>query len=91
MKGENMEEVKRIDLIPPRELKTVEIDVEKKIFRVNGEDFGKVVSGFVLNCTEPKDREKDWFKVFLTLKTDIRYSSEYNLDGKMTSEPEAEQ
>ena len=50
MKGDNMEEVKRIDPVPPRELKTVEIDVEKKIFRVNGEDFSKV-TGFKLSCT----------------------------------------
>ena len=80
-----MEEVKKIDLIPPRELKTVEIDVEKKIFRVNGQDFGKDAEGFVLSCKKPRDREKDWFRVFLDVQTDICYQSEYDLDGKMTS------
>ena len=33
----------------PHELRTIEIDVQKKVFRVNGEDFGKGCTGFVLD------------------------------------------
>lgn len=83
-----MEEAKRIDPIPPRELKTVEIDVEKKIFRVNGEDFSKV-TGFDLSCKPSlSDREKDWFKVILSLESNIRYLNEYDINGNLTSENE---
>ncbi len=82
-----MEEVKRIDPIPPRELKTVEIDVEKKIFRVNGEDFSKV-NRFKLSCTSPRDSGKDWFQVLLSLESNIRYLNEYDINGNLTSENE---
>ena len=34
----------------PHELKSVEIDVEKKIFRINGEDFGRGCTGFSISC-----------------------------------------
>ena len=88
MKGDNMEEVKRINPVPPRELKTVEIDVENKIFRVNGEDFSKV-TGFNLSCKpSSSDREKDWFKVILSLESNIRYLNEYDINGNLTSENE---
>lgn len=88
MKGDNMEEVKRIDPVPPRELKTVEIDVENKIFRVNGEDFSKV-TGFNLSCNPSlNDCEKDWFKVILSLESNIRYLNEYDINGNLTSENE---
>lgn len=82
-----MAEVKRIDPIPPRELKTVEIDVEKKIFRVNGEDFSRV-TGFSLMCSEPRKEEKDWFRVILNLESNISYTSEYDISGKETSKEE---
>lgn len=81
-----MEEVKRIAPIPPRELKTVEIDVEKKIFRVNGEDFGKVVEGFTLSCINSMDKEKDWFYVTLKLVDRLTYTNGYDINGNLTSE-----
>lgn len=34
----------------PHELKTIEVDVEKKIFRINGEDFGRGCTGFSITC-----------------------------------------
>lgn len=81
-------EEKRIQPIPPRKLKTVEIDVEKKIFRVNGEDFSKV-TGFNLSCKPAlSDSEKDWFKVILSLESSLKYMSEYNISGNATSQEE---
>lgn len=34
----------------PNELKTIEVDVEKKIFNVNGAPFGKRCTGFRISC-----------------------------------------
>ncbi len=41
-------------LFIPRQLKTIEVDVEKKIYRVNGEDFGKGCSEFSIQCDGPE-------------------------------------
>ena len=43
-----------MSLFIPHKLKTIEVDVEKKIFRVNGEDFGKGCTGFTIYCDGPK-------------------------------------
>lgn len=40
-------------LFGPHELKTLEIDIENKIFKVNGEDFGKGCSEISIYCTPP--------------------------------------
>ncbi|WP_033167679.1 hypothetical protein [Clostridium sp. KNHs205] len=37
-------------LIIPQELKTIEVDVEKKIFKINGKEFGKDCTGFRITC-----------------------------------------
>ena len=42
--------MKQNELIPPMELKTIEVDVEKKIFKVNGKDFGRCATGFMISC-----------------------------------------
>lgn len=34
----------------PHELKTIEVDTEKKVFKINGEDFGKDCAGFTITC-----------------------------------------
>lgn len=37
-------------LIPPMELKNIEVDVEKKIFNVNGKPFGEECTAFSITC-----------------------------------------
>lgn len=74
-----MEEKK---IFVPHELKTIEIDVEKKIFRVNGEDFGKGCTEFSIECNAG---EKDFFKIEMRIGTTIRFLS-YNRNGEKTGE-----
>lgn len=54
----------------PRELKTIEVDTEKKIFRVNGEDFGKGCSYFMISCDAA-----DGYKVRLEVDTKLVFTS----------------
>jgi len=42
------------ELFVPHELKTIEVDVDKKIFRINGKDFGKDCTGFNISCDPGK-------------------------------------
>ena len=35
----------------PHELKTIEVDTEKKIFRIKGEEFCEGCTGFMISCT----------------------------------------
>lgn len=71
----------------PHELKTIEIDVENKIFRINGEDFGSHCAGFNLWCNkETKDPTKDWFNVDMRVDASLRFGAKYDVDGKKTSE-----
>ncbi len=68
----------------PYELKTIEIDVEKKIFRVNGEDFGKDCTGFSLYCsTNYSDAER--YAVRMDINTNIRFRANYDIEGNKTS------
>lgn len=34
----------------PNELKTIEIDAEKRIFKINRTDFGNGTTSFTINC-----------------------------------------
>ena len=54
----------------PHELKTVEIDTEKKIFRINGEDFGKGCTGFTITCCD-----HDCFDIRVEVETTVRFVS----------------
>lgn len=74
----------------PHELKTIEIDVEKKIFRVNGEDFGKRCTGFSIWCDSSKDSGKNWFDVDMDINASLRYIASYDINGKKTSEKAVE-
>ena len=54
----------------PHELKTVEVDTEKRIFRVNGEDFGKGCTGFRIDC-----HRYDEFDIRVEIDTTVRLVS----------------
>lgn len=77
-----MEEKK---IFVPHELKTIEIDVENKIFKVNGEDFGKNCNGFSISCSTG-DRD-NWFNVTMRIDTEVKFAN-YDFCGKMTSNGE---
>lgn len=53
-------------LFIPHVLKTIEVDTEKKIFRINGEDFGKGCTGFRIEC-----RRYDEFDIRVEVDTTI--------------------
>lgn len=65
----------------PHELKTIEIDVEKKIFRVNGEEFGKGCTGFQIYCTTSHAKEDGMYSVCMDIDTDIRFRGNYDENG----------
>lgn len=72
------------------ELKTIEVDTEKKIFRINGEDFGNDCTGFLISCTP------DNFRVDMEIDTTVRFATvlwehqyfqeEWNISRKLTTD-----
>lgn len=54
----------------PHELKTIEIDVEKKVFKINGENFGKGCTGFTITCGGLDD-----FSIEVELNARIQYAT----------------
>lgn len=64
----------------PHELKTIEVDVEKKRFLVNGEPFGKHCTGFSISC-----EASEGYLVRMEIHAAIHYA-EYNEDGEKRSE-----
>lgn len=72
--------MKQEKIFVPHELKTIEVDVEKKIFRVNGENFGKGCTGFNISCDVD-----DGYKIHMEIDTRVVLSS-YNLSGEKTTD-----
>lgn len=64
----------------PHELKTIEVDAENKIFRINGEDFGKGCTGFSIHCYSYKD-----FDIRVEIDTTVTFAT-YGENQKKTSE-----
>lgn len=71
-------------IFTPHELKTIEIDVEKKIFRVNGEDFGKGCTGFSIDCSTSRKHD-EWFDITVRISTDVKYAN-YDIHGEKAKE-----
>lgn len=69
-------------IFTPHELKTIEVDVEKKIFKVNGEDFGKNCTGFTISCAVGDFNQQ--FDVTMNASCDVVFGSKYNARGEKT-------
>lgn len=69
-------------IFTPHELKTIEVDAEKKIFRINGEDFGNDCTGFSIHC-----RRFDNFELRVEVDTTVCFST-YGFDQQKTGETE---
>lgn len=54
----------------PHELKTIEVDTEKKIFRINGEEFGRDCTGFSITYCG-----RDAFDIRVEVDARVRYVS----------------
>lgn len=67
----------------PHELKTIEVDTEKKIFKINGEDFGKGCTGFSITC-----HSYNSFDIRVEIETTVKYVSIRN--GKVADEKQYE-
>ena len=65
----------------PHELKTIEVDTEKKIFRINGEDFGYGCTGFMISCT-PDD-----FRIDMEVDTTVHFAN-YSNKGELREQGE---
>ena len=57
-------------LFVPHALKTLEVDTEKKVFRINGEDFGKNCTGFSITC-----HKYDSFDIRVEVNTKVHFVS----------------
>lgn len=64
----------------PHELKTIEVDVEKKLFLVNGEPFGEYCTGFSIWC-----EALEGYRVRMEIDTAVHYAA-YSEDGEKLSE-----
>lgn len=64
-------------LLLPEELKTIEVDVEKKIFRVNGKDFGKGTTAFSISC-----KAGESYRITMETDTETRIAEYRTWNGK---------
>ncbi len=64
-----------INAFVPNELKKIEVDVEKKIFNVNGVPFGDRCTGFSISCDA-----SDGFVIRMEIDTMV-ILSDYDLTG----------
>lgn len=54
----------------PHKLKTIEVDTEKKIFKINGEEFGRDCTGFTITC-----QRYDSFDIRVEVDTTVKFVS----------------
>lgn len=59
----------------PNELKTIEVDVEKKIFNVNGVPFGDNCTSFNISC-----EAAEGFKIIMEFDTTVKFAL-YGMNG----------
>lgn len=61
-------------------LKTIEIDAENRTFKVNGEDFGNVCTGFEITCNAV-----DGFKIKMEIDAQVKYAN-YDITGNQKTD-----
>lgn len=87
LKNQKVKDQKEVNTVNkifvPHELKTIEVDTEKKIFRINGEDFGDGCTGFLISCTP------DNFRIDMEIDTTVRFVS-YSGKGTLKEQGEYE-
>lgn len=66
----------------PQEIKTLEVDAEKKIFKLNGIDFGNGCTYFSISCTGGEG-----FRIRMELEKSI-ICANYDVDNVRKGEPE---
>lgn len=54
----------------PHELKSIEVDVESKTFKINGENFGNGCTGFTITCDN-----YDSFSIRVEIDTTVVFST----------------
>nr|DAZ37567.1 MAG TPA: hypothetical protein [Caudoviricetes sp.] len=65
----------------PQEIKTLEVDTEKKVFKLNGVDFGDGCDYFSISCTGGEG-----FKIHMVLSNRI-ICANYGLDNALKEPP----
>lgn len=61
------------------ELKRIEIDLERGIFKVNGEDFGEGCTGLYIDCDTGR---VETYKVYVEIKNRTRFEGAFDFHGK---------
>ena len=68
------EKIETDELLPPRELGTLFIDVKNKKFLINGEEFGKRCKSITIRCNPP-----EWeFRVIIDRPIEFRATFDSN-------------
>lgn len=68
---------KTIKAFELNELKTIEVDVEKGIFNVNGKPFGENATFFSISCDGAEG-----YTVRVQISADVKFLSHYSVNGK---------
>lgn len=71
----------RSNVFVPHSLKTIEVNTDEKIFKVNGEDFGAGCTGFTITCSN-----YNTFDIRMEIDHTVRYI--VIRDGECTSDTE---
>lgn len=80
-KNEKMDKFEEILAGVPQEIKTLEVDTEKKIFKLNGVDFGEGCTDFSISCTGGEG-----FRIRMALSKRIIYAN-YGFDNALKEPP----
>lgn len=68
---------KPIEAFELNELKTIEVDIEKGIFNVNGKPFGEDATFFSISCDGAEG-----YTVRVHMSADVKFLSRYSVKGK---------